>query len=185
MNPNTYRQVMSRWPTGVSVVTGLASDMSPRGLVIGSFTSVSLEPALVAFFVKQASTSWQDLKAHGRFCVNVLTTEQAACVSRFSKGDVSRRFDGLVLLEPADESAPHPPRIAHCAAWVDADVVKEIELGDHLMVLGRVTNMSAGEPAHSPLVFAQGRLQRPQALTPSLGADHFEHWESTLLALLP
>ena len=182
MNPTTYRQVMSGWPTGVSVITGRAHDLSPRGLVIGSFTSVSLDPPLVAFFVKRESTSWQDLRAQGRFGVNVLATQQAHLVGQFSRGDSRQRFDGLALSPSTDHQ--QPPRFAGTAAWIQACVTQEIELGDHLMVVGRVTDMSPGDALHAPMVFAQGRLQSAQPLT-HLAADHFHEWESALLALIP
>lgn len=182
MNPSLYRQVMSRWPTGVSVVTGWAGDLSPRGLVIGSFTSVSLDPPLVAFFVKRDSASWQDLRAQRRFGVNVLATGQAHLVGQFARGDVRQRFDGLALL-PAT-AAGQPPRLGGAAAWIDAVITQEIELGDHLMVVGRVSDMSPGDAAHAPMVFAQGRLQRAQPLM-HLAADHFHDWESALLSLIP
>lgn len=182
MNPSTYRQVMSRWPTGVSVITGRASDLSPRGLVIGSFASVSLAPPLVAFFVKRDSASWQDLRAQNRFGVNVLSTEQVPLVGQFSKGDVRERFEGLALLRNND--AKQPPRLAGCAAWIEADIKQELELGDHLMVVGQVRDMACGDAMQAPMVFAQGRLQRPQPLN-HLAADHFHDWESALLSLVP
>lgn len=182
MNPSTYRQVMSRWPTGVSVITGRTSDRSPRGLVIGSFTSVSLEPPLVAFFVKRESASWQDLRAQSRFGVNVLSTEQAHLVGQFSQGDVRQRFEGLALL-PLTE-IEQPPRLAGCAAWIDAEITQELELGDHLMVVGQVRDMAGGDASQAPMVFAHGRLQRPQQLN-HLAADHFHDWESALLSLIP
>lgn len=182
MNPSTYRQVMSRWPTGVSVITGRAGDQSPRGLVIGSFTSVSLAPPLVAFFIKRDSASWQDLRTQGRFGVNVLSTEQANLVGQFSKGDARQRFEGLALMPTAE--VEQPPRLAGCAAWIDADIDQELELGDHVMVVGHVRDMAAGDAMHTPLVFAHGRLQRPQQLH-QLSADHFHDWESALLSLIP
>lgn len=184
MDSHNYRQVMSCWPTGVSVVTGLAPDLGPRGLVIGSFASVSLSPPLVSFFVKAGSTSWQDIRGSGRFCVNVLSTAQAPLVSRFSRGDVAQRFAGLPLCPEDTADAGRPPHLADCAAWVCAHIAQEIELGDHLMVVGKVQHMARGDAHAQPLVFAQGRLQQPQPLT-HLAADHFAHWESALLALLP
>lgn len=182
MNPSTYRQVMSRWPTGVSVITGRADDLSPRGLIIGSFTSVSLEPPLVAFFVKRESASWQDLRVQTRFGVNVLSTEQAHMVGQFSKGDVRQRFEDLELLPVAE--IKQPPRLAGCSAWIEADITQELALGDHLMVVGQVRDMVCGDAMQTPMVFAHGRLQRPQPLN-NLAADHFHDWESALLTLIP
>ena len=182
MNPSTYRQVMSRWPTGVSVITGWTDDLHPRGLIIGSFTSVSLDPPLVAFFVKRESASWQDLRTQDRFGVNVLATGQAHLVDQFSRGDSRQRFDGLALLPSTTRQ--QPPRLAGTAAWIEACIEQEIELGDHLMVVGHVVDMSPGDSAREPMVFAQGRLQRAQPITP-LASDHFLQWESALLTLIP
>lgn len=46
---SAFRRVLGHYPTGVCAVTALGSDGSQIGMVVGSFTSVSLEPPLVAF----------------------------------------------------------------------------------------------------------------------------------------
>lgn len=46
----TYRKVLGHYPTGVCVVTATLDDGKRAGMVVGSFTSVSLSPPLVAFF---------------------------------------------------------------------------------------------------------------------------------------
>ena len=46
--PPIFRQVLGHFPTGVTIVTA-APDHKPVGLAVGSFTSVSLDPPLVAF----------------------------------------------------------------------------------------------------------------------------------------
>src|SRR3546814_4353059 len=48
----------------------------PSAMVVGSFTSVSLDPPLVAFLPDKSSTSWPKIEASGRFCVNVLGDNQ-------------------------------------------------------------------------------------------------------------
>ena len=55
-------------------------------MVVGSFTSVSLDPPLVAFFPDRGSSSWPKLEAANRFCVNILSAEQeAVCRTLASK----------------------------------------------------------------------------------------------------
>ena len=49
-DPGRFRHVLGHYPTGVTVVTAKEPDGTPVGMVIGSFTSVSLDPPLVAFF---------------------------------------------------------------------------------------------------------------------------------------
>src|SRR5215210_1005066 len=56
-----FRQVLGRFATGVTVVTGLVGT-EPVGLAVNSFTSVSLEPPLVAFCVAGQSRTWPRLR---------------------------------------------------------------------------------------------------------------------------
>src|SRR3546814_13470870 len=60
----------------------------PAAMIVGSFTSVSLDPALVAFFPDKASSSWPRIAEAERFCVNVLGDDQEAlCRTLASKED--------------------------------------------------------------------------------------------------
>ena len=71
-----FRQVLGHYPTGVVVVTAMPADGEPAGLAIGSFTSVSLDPPLVAFFPDKSSSSWPRIESAGTFCVNILGEDQ-------------------------------------------------------------------------------------------------------------
>jgi flavin reductase (DIM6/NTAB) family NADH-FMN oxidoreductase RutF len=175
IDPQTYRRVMALWPTGVSVITGVGPDQKPCGMVIGSFCSVSLEPALIAFFIKTNSATWKELQqAGGRFCVNVLSQDQAALCATFSTGDPSTRFN-QVDFTPSDSGMP---QLRQCCAWIEAVCEVTHVMGDHLMVLGRVESMQAG-PNALPLVFARGRLSKTESLI-QLREDHFEQWETAI-----
>ena len=52
-----FRQVLGHFPTGVTIITAM-HDGAPAGLAVGSFFSVSLEPALIGFSAAQTSTSF-------------------------------------------------------------------------------------------------------------------------------
>ena len=52
-----FRQVLGHFPTGVTIITGMAGDV-PAGFTIGSFTSVSLDPPLVGFLPQVNSDTW-------------------------------------------------------------------------------------------------------------------------------
>jgi flavin reductase (DIM6/NTAB) family NADH-FMN oxidoreductase RutF len=49
VDPGLFRLVLGHFPTGVAVVTAAGPDGQPVGMAVSSFTSVSLEPPLVAF----------------------------------------------------------------------------------------------------------------------------------------
>lgn len=176
MNAQHFRRVMSLWPTGVAVVTGYGADGKPRGMVVGSFCSVSLEPPLITFFVKADSHTWAEIAAAGgRFCVNALSQDQGQLCRTFASGDARNRFEG-VALDP--DPARRVPRLADCCAWIEAQCVSADPVGDHRMVLGAVEHMDPG-PRAFPLVFHRGRLSRAETLVEHRH-DHFREWEDSL-----
>ena len=79
-----FRTVLGHFPTGVAVVTGITSDGKPAGLAVGSFSSVSLDPPLVAFMPDRSSTSWPRFRESGSFCVNILGSDQESVCRAFA-----------------------------------------------------------------------------------------------------
>jgi 3-hydroxy-9,10-secoandrosta-1,3,5(10)-triene-9,17-dione monooxygenase reductase component len=134
-------------------VTGRAGGHAV-GLAVNSFTSVSLEPALVAFCVATASSTWPRLRPGGAFCVNILGEGQEV-LSRAFAAHGSDRFEG-VGWRPAPSGAPI---LADVLAWIDCTIEAEHEAGDHLIVVGRVRELDL-EHEGRPLVFYRGGYGR-------------------------
>lgn len=145
-----FRRVMGHYPTGVCVVTATNADGSRTAMVVGSFTSVSLEPPLVAFFPDRSSKRWKKIEAAKKFCVNILSHEQE---------DLCRRFASTsedILPEIAHRvSGNGSPVLDDVVAWIDCNLERADEAGDHYFVLGRVVEMEV-ERAAPPLMFFQG-----------------------------
>src|SRR4051794_21215683 len=93
-DPRWFREVLGQYPTGVCVVTAIDDDGAGSGFVVGSFTSVSLDPPLVAFFPDKRSTSWPKIHRGGKFCVNILSASQEDLCRQFAAkgGD---KFSGV------------------------------------------------------------------------------------------
>ncbi len=145
---------MGHFPTGVTVVTGLVEDR-PYGVTIGSFTSVSLDPPLVGFLPMSSTISWQRIATTGRFCVNILGSEQGEMCWRFAKPPEEDRFDN----HPWHMSTQQLPVLDGAIAWIDCEVENIYEMGDHLFVLGRVIDLDTWEgPEPAPLLFFRGQL---------------------------
>jgi 3-hydroxy-9,10-secoandrosta-1,3,5(10)-triene-9,17-dione monooxygenase reductase component len=148
-----FRQVLGHFATGVTVVTCLAGDR-PIGLAVNSFTSVSLDPPLVAFCVSARSSTWPQLREVGAFCVNILAEDQEALSRTFATHGLDR-FMG-VGWRPASSGAP----ILHgVLAWVDCAVEAEYAAGDHFLVIGRVRELGLAHEGR-PLVFYRGGYGR-------------------------
>lgn len=159
-----FRETLGHYPTGVAVVTGVADDGRPAGMVVGSFTSVSLEPPLVAFLPTRGSGTFARLRTSRTFCVNVLAADQEQTCRRFA-ARIPDKFDG-VDWEPAPGGAPI---LKGAVSWIECAYEDVLEGGDHYIVLGRVLAMAVARPA-LPLLFFQGgygRFSPPSLVAPS------------------
>ena len=67
----SYREVLGHYPTGVCAISAFVAG-TPLAMVVGTFTSVSLEPPLIGFLPARSSETWQQLRQAEDFCVNVL-----------------------------------------------------------------------------------------------------------------
>lgn len=153
-DPRWFRQVLGQYPTGVCVVTAKQADGKRAGFVVGSFTSVSLDPPLVAFFPDKGSTSWPKIHAAGKFCVNILSAEQEDVCRRFASR-AEDKFQGIECREARSGS----PIISGVVAWIDCDLESVQDAGDHYIVVGRVRELDVEDPS-LPLLFFQGGYGR-------------------------
>ncbi|MFF7388924.1 flavin reductase family protein [Streptomyces scabiei] len=152
-DPGLFRHVLGHYPTGVTVVTAKEPDGTPVGMVIGSFTSVSLDPPLVAFLPGRSSTTWPRIMAGGAFCVNVLAAGQEGLCR-----DVSAKAPDVFDRHPWRGSPSGSPVLAGAVAWIDCDIADVWTLGDHYFVLGHVRELGVEKTGAAPLVFSRGRL---------------------------
>jgi flavin reductase (DIM6/NTAB) family NADH-FMN oxidoreductase RutF/DNA-binding IclR family transcriptional regulator len=149
-----YRQILGQYPTGVCVVTADSPESGPSGMVVGSFTSVSLDPPLIAFLPDKKSSSWPKIERAGSFCVNILGADQETVCRQFAS-KAADKFEGQAH-RPAGSGAPI---LEDAVAWIDCKIDSVVEAGDHYIVLGRVRELQLGRPS-LPLVFFQGGYGR-------------------------
>jgi flavin reductase (DIM6/NTAB) family NADH-FMN oxidoreductase RutF/DNA-binding IclR family transcriptional regulator len=164
IEPDWYRRVLGQYPTGVCVVAADEPDAGPCGMVVGSFTSVSLDPPLIAFYPAKSSTSWPRIQAAGAFCVNILGADQEDICRTFS-AKAGNKFE-KVSFHPAGQTGS--PIIDGVVAWIDCDIETVQDAGDHVLVLGRVRELDVHRPG-LPLLFFQGGYGRfsPHSLAAS------------------
>lgn len=157
-----FRKVLGVFPTGVVVVTAIDREGKPVGLTVNSFTSVSLEPPLVAFLPAKSSTSFPAIRDAGVFCVNVLALDQVQlCRSFAAKG--TEKFAG-VRWRPAPSGSPI---LNDVIGWIDCDIEMVTETGDHFIVIGRVLDLDI-ESHRSPLIFYRGAYGQLHVPSPAL-----------------
>ncbi|MGN5236569.1 flavin reductase family protein [Rhodococcus sp. SJ-3] len=145
-----FREVMGHYPTGVAVVTGRADDGELLALVVGTFSSVSLEPPLVSFMPMKTSKSFDKLRRCDSVCINILGGEQEDLVSTIARR-WENKFDGIDWFS----SPSGDPVLEQSVAWIDARITNSLDAGDHWIILCSVNDMAVTNPV-APLLFFQG-----------------------------
>lgn len=145
-----FRRACSLFATGVAVVTARLG-AARVGMTINSFASVSLEPPLVLWSLRETSRSRPVFEEAGHFAINILSAEQMPLAQHFAKGaeDV---FDGHELAP----SMLGLPLLTDALAHLECRTRHIYDAGDHRIFVGEVVGLTARDG--SPLVFYQGRF---------------------------
>ncbi|MEU0118087.1 flavin reductase family protein [Streptomyces bobili] len=149
----SFRDVLGRFSTGVVLVTAQTGD-GPVGMAANSFTSVSLDPPLVALCAARSSTTWPAIRAAGGFAITILGAHQEEVCRTFA----TRGIDRFVGLDWSHTPAGHPV-LSDGLGWLDCAVETVHPAGDHELVVARADGWAV-MPRRSPLIFHSGHYTR-------------------------
>ncbi|MFC5819092.1 flavin reductase family protein [Nonomuraea harbinensis] len=149
-----FRRALAVHASGVVVITA-QSDGVPVGLTATSFSSVSLEPPLVSFYVDRSSTTWPRLGAADHFAVNILASDQSELAARFARKSVDR-FAEPTRWRPGPLGAP---LLQDVSAHLICLPYETAQVGDHVLVVGLVAEADVHRQGR-PLLYHQGRFGR-------------------------
>jgi flavin reductase (DIM6/NTAB) family NADH-FMN oxidoreductase RutF len=150
VDADRLRGVMRRQASTVTVVT--APGQPPVGFTATSFTSVSLDPPLVSFYLGRDSSSWPTVRSAGYVAVHLLGPGQQAVARQFATSGIDR-FAAPVRWR----TGPHQvPILEDTLAWLLCRVVDRSTAGDHALVLAEPVLTHSGS-AQPPLLYHNGR----------------------------
>lgn len=152
-DPDELRRAFAHVPSGLAVVAALGAD-GPIGLLVASFTSVSLTPPLVSVNIGHTSTTLPQLRDQRHWGISVLGDDQAPVTERF-RGPAHKRFAGLGWSSTVD-GAVH---LHGAAAGFTTRLRRLIPVGDHSIAILEVADHFAALES-TPLVFHRSRLRR-------------------------
>jgi flavin reductase (DIM6/NTAB) family NADH-FMN oxidoreductase RutF len=156
IDSDLFRQVMSQFATGVTIVTTRDGE-EVHGLTANSFCSVSLEPPLVLVCVDKSAHS-HDLIAAGRnFSVNILKASQEALARRFATNNLpaDERFAGIQFRTEVTGA----PILLESLGWLDCRLFATYPGGDHTIYVGEV--LALGRNQHDdPLLYFHSGYQK-------------------------
>jgi flavin reductase (DIM6/NTAB) family NADH-FMN oxidoreductase RutF len=151
-SPADLRRAMSRFPTGVTVVTSVSETGEPVGATANAVTSVSLEPPLLLVCFARTSRTLAAVRSHGAFAVNVLGERHSGVSTAFARSGARDAWDGTEHAAGQTGS----PLLREALATLDCAVELLLPGGDHVIVLGRVLDVAVGDQDHAPLLFYRG-----------------------------
>jgi 3-hydroxy-9,10-secoandrosta-1,3,5(10)-triene-9,17-dione monooxygenase reductase component len=146
-----FRNLLGRFPTGVTVITARAGDGQPVGLTVNSFASVSLDPALVLWSLSKRSASLQAIEEAGAFAIHFLGQEHQDMAERFCARTPDRFADLDVTTGPTGS-----PLLSDCIARIECRTTAVVDGGDHRIFIGAVVSLAESDGEHGPLVFHKG-----------------------------
>jgi flavin reductase (DIM6/NTAB) family NADH-FMN oxidoreductase RutF len=146
-----FRQALSQFATGVTVITTRLGDGHFRGLTASSFNSVSLEPPLVLWSLSNVANSLPIFTGNSHYVINVLSAGQEELARRFSR----RGQDPFESVE-YELSRTGQPILKGVSAWFECHNRSRYPEGDHVIFVGEVEECAVhAQPA---LIFHGGKF---------------------------
>lgn len=150
IDPDSFRSVLGRFASGITVVTSRNTSGRDVGMTVSAFASVSLEPPLVSVCIDHAASMYLALRGGKRFGVNILASDQEALSRRFAAVESSHRFDGIGYTRGESGVVLLDDALAH----IECVLVAQHEAGDHTLFIGEVERATARDAR--PLLYYRG-----------------------------
>ncbi len=153
VNADDFRNALSRFPSGVNVVTTKDADGRPHGITVSAFCSVSLTPPLVLICIEKTTPSHDAFSASEVFVVNMLRDTQQHLSEQFSVPAVDK-------FEDVDFRAGlgGVPVLKKALANIECRVRNAYDGGDHTIYVGEIETITVNDGA--PLVYHQGDYRK-------------------------
>lgn len=136
----TYKDVMTMHPGGVTVVTTRDASGMAVGLTVSAITTVSLHPPRLLIVIDKKSHALPALRDFGAFTVSFLAEGEEEMALHFASPEIDKFTD----LEPDSyrDLPTGPALIGHSMAYLECYITQELHSGDHWIFVGSV---EAGE----------------------------------------
>lgn len=154
MNSKELRIALSKFATGITVITTVDKDNNPIGVTVNSFTSVSLDPPLVLWCLGDQTFALQAFLNSNRFVVNILSVEQEQISNNFAfPGDFDRFADISY-----ERGIGNVPLINNCLANLQCTRSNIERVGDHWVFISQIDIFNINEG--NPLVYYSSNYQK-------------------------
>ncbi len=150
IDPDSFRSVLGRFASGVTVVTTRDDEGRDYGMTVSAFSALSLTPPLVLCCIDRQAAMHEVLGRTQQFTVNILASPQEALSRRFSDLDAQERFEGIGF----SRGPSGAPILDDVLAYLECRLVRQLDGGDHGIFVGEVETAVTQELR--PLLYYRG-----------------------------
>jgi flavin reductase (DIM6/NTAB) family NADH-FMN oxidoreductase RutF len=153
VDARSFRQSLATFPTGVCLVTTVSGEGKREGMTINSFASVSLEPPLILWSIRDEARSADAFISSRHFILSVLAASQQPLALHFARPSTDKF---LACGQEFDVGLGGCPRLRRSVATFECTTYSRYQEGDHTILLGRVESHS--RTGDAPLVLHRGSM---------------------------
>jgi flavin reductase (DIM6/NTAB) family NADH-FMN oxidoreductase RutF len=152
IDPGTFAEVMTSFPTGVAIVTSVDAHGNPVGLTSNAVASVSADPPSLLVCVSKTSRTLPALLQRKGFLVNFMAADSRSVCSLFaSRAEAREKFESVSWVRSS--RGDHPRLNADSVAFADCETSAELEAGTHLILIGRIIDGGVTDRSRGPIAY--------------------------------
>jgi flavin reductase (DIM6/NTAB) family NADH-FMN oxidoreductase RutF len=149
VNAQSFKQTLSRFASGVTVIT-MQEETVIHGITVSAFLSVSLEPPLILVSIDKKAQSHARLLATQRYGVSILAEGQEHLSNHFAGRDDS--------VTPVFENLAGFPVLKDALAQLVCTIHQTVDAGDHTLFIGYIQEVAWRDAM--PLAYFQGKYRQ-------------------------
>ena len=148
MNISTYKKVLSKYATGITVVAKKNNKNLIEGITVNSFVSISLKPAYISWSLDKTSSSFKKFKNLKFFNIYILSAKQIEVSNYFSsKNEIKKN------------SIIAKNLLKNNLAELNCKTIKKINIGDHLFFVAKVFKFNL-KKEEKPLIYFASKYKK-------------------------
>ena len=150
-----FRNALGQFATGICLISRprKENDDTPTGIVVNSFSSLSLDPPCVLWCLDKSSSHFDPFIECEAFGVNILAESEQELSDGFANGTIMD-FSGIETETWESGAELLPTSLVN----LECTVIDRIESGDHFIIIGEVSRMRANGSG-APLLYHAGRYR--------------------------
>ena len=148
MNISTYKKVLSKYATGITVIAKKDKNNLVTGITVNSFVSISLKPPYISWSLDKTTSSFKKFKNIKFFNIYILSEKQT---------DVSNYFSSINEIKKNTIIANK--LLKHNLAELNCQTIKKINIGDHLFFVAKVLKFKL-KKEKKPLIYFDSKYKK-------------------------